>query len=189
MTHRLRLLLLLAATFLLAGHLAAEPPPPAPEGFAWVSCKPMQGTFLKPRGWHVLEEEKGGTLACFITREKIVPPGGFDTGVTINLIKDVPAKTNLRPSDYAARYIQVLEQKYALLKKVGSTRGAFDHLAVEFISQDGGAAPIHMWHILVANNRTGSLHLVVAEAPASLWAEQGPTLETIVSTLGLDDAI
>lgn len=182
--------LIVITTLALGGTmLHAEPPPQAPKGFSWTNCTPMKGRFLKPDGWYFLEEVKGGTIACYITKEKINPPAGFQTGVSINLIKEVQKKTSLSPSDYAKRYLAAIEGKYAIIKRVGSSRGPFTHFAAEFISTDGTNEPIRMWHILIANDRTGSLHLAVAESPANAWAQNWPTLEVVVSMLGVDDEV
>ncbi len=163
--------------------------PPAPDGFSWVQAKAMKSFFLLPKGWNFLEELKGDTNACFITKEKITPNQGFMTGVSINLIKNVLSKTNLTPSQYAQKYIQVIESKNETIKKVSSKVGVLNHFAIECLCKDEDGKLLHMWHILVANEKTGSLFLVAAESPSGAWASNWPNLEKIISTLGLEDAI
>ncbi|NWJ41261.1 MAG: hypothetical protein HXX12_09850 [Geothrix sp.] len=183
----LRPVLILVA--LLAPRAAiAEEQPPAPAGFSWVKAKPMKGVFLLPEGWHFLEEQKGDISACFITKEKITPPGGaFHTGVSINLIRGLPQKAKLLSSQYAQRYLQVVAAKYKPIKTVSRKLGPFDHFGIEFISTDPAAPPIHMWHILIANDRTGSVYMAVVESPEAEWAENWPILEKISAMMGVDD--
>jgi hypothetical protein len=39
------------------------------------------------------------------------------------------------------------------------------------------------------SNKTGSVHLVTAESPNSLWTQNWPVLNVIVSMLGIDDEV
>jgi hypothetical protein len=188
MSARLRSILFVVTALVCRGSFA-EAPPAAPDGFTWTTCKAMKGVFLLPNGWNFREEQNGDTSACFITKEKITASAGFDTGISINLVKDLPRKAKLKPSDYAQRYLAAVEGKYQAIKKVSSSKGPFEHYGIEFISTNGSNPPIHMWHILIANDRTGSLHMIVAESPNELWPQNWPVLETVVSMLGVDDTV
>ena len=180
--------ILLVATLAVPCPAFAEEQPTAPAGFSWVKAKPMKGVFLLPNGWHFREEEQGDTSACFITKEKISSPSGvFTTGVSINLIRGLPRKAKMLPSQYAQRYLQVVETKYKALQKTRNKMGPFDHFGIEFISLDPSGPPIHMWHILIANDRTGSVYHAVLESPETQWEENWPALQKISTMLGVDD--
>jgi len=180
---------LLFGTLVLVSSIFAQEPPKAPEGYTWVTAKPMKGTFLLPKGWNFLEEQQGDTAACFITKEKITSSTGFDTGVSINLLKNIPAKLKMSPSQYAQRLIDILGQKNETIKKVTNKVGPFEHQAIEFINRDTSGHSIHIWQIIIANDKTGSAYIVTAESPDKLWVQNWPALEKITSLLGVDDAM
>jgi hypothetical protein len=166
-----------------------QAPPPAPEGYSWVYAKPMKGIFLLPKGWNFLEEKKGDTEACFITKEKISGTQGFQTGVSINLLKDLPGKMKISPSKYAKLYVETTSKKYGSIRTIDRVVGPFTHCAVEFLSTDESGKSIHMWHIIMANDKTGSAYVISAESPERVWRENWPLIDKITQMLGVDDAI
>ena len=163
--------------------------PPAPDGYSWVKAKPMKGVFLLPKGWNFLEEKNGDTEACFITKEKISGTQGFQTGVSINLIKDLPGKMKMSPSKHAKLYVEMISKKYGSIRTIDTVVGPFTHCAVEFLSTDESGKSIHMWHIIMGNDKTGSAYVISAESPEKVWKENWPTIDKITSMLGVDDAL
>lgn len=180
-------LLLLAA--IVPTSAFGQTPPPAPDGYSWVQAKPMKGIFLLPKGWNFLEEKNGDTEACFITKEKISATQGFQTGVSINLLKDLPGKMKISPSKYAKFYVEMISQKYGSIRTIDDIVGPFTHCAVEFLSTDEKGKRIHMWHIIMGNDKTGSAYVISAESPETAWKENWPTIDKITGMLGVDDAI
>src|SRR5215471_19269896 len=85
--------------------LGAEAPlPPAPSGFSWQRLDTIKCAVLKPDGWFFKQTRKGQTDGFFITKEDIDKAGVFQTGLTLNCIRDVPKKTGKTPSEYAASF-------------------------------------------------------------------------------------
>src|SRR5689334_9576423 len=76
----LSLIMLLFVATLSALDLPAPPP-----GFTWQEIPELKAALLKPNGWFYLREEAKGTLAYFITKEKIEKNGQFQTGLTVNV--------------------------------------------------------------------------------------------------------
>jgi hypothetical protein len=148
----------------------------------------MKGFFLLPKGWNFLEEQKEDTSACFISKEKISGSAGFKTGISINLLRNIPRKMSRKPSVFAQQFLLVIEKKYKPIKKSSDVKGPFTYFAMEYIKDDS-SPQTHVWNMLIANDKTGSVHLVTAESPNSLWTQNWPVLNVIVSMLGVDDEV
>jgi len=162
--------------------------PPAPDGFSWSNCQSMKGFFLLPKGWNFLEEQKGDTSACFISKEKISGSTGFKTGVSINLLRNISRKMNRKPSVFAQQFLLVLEEKYKPIKKLSDVKGPFTYFIMEYIKDDS-SPPTHVRNILISNDKTGSVHLVTAETPENLWTQNWSVLYEIINMLGIDDEV
>src|SRR5262249_49446073 len=72
--------------------LSASNLPDPPEGFSWKRIEEVRATFLLPKGWYFKSEESGGTRAYFLTPEKVKNGAPFDTGLTINVTKNLKDK-------------------------------------------------------------------------------------------------
>ncbi|MCX7868779.1 MAG: hypothetical protein N2322_02405, partial [Terrimicrobiaceae bacterium] len=97
----------LVLAFALAGlpaapSLAQEPQgSPAPRRF-----DDIRATIPIPDQWHVRRDEEEGVVVYQITREEVVEPGGaFQAGLTLSVTPDVPGRTGLPPSKYAAELL------------------------------------------------------------------------------------
>jgi hypothetical protein len=181
-------LILFFVTALFCQQSFAQDLPTAPDGFSWSSCTSMKGFFLLPKGWNFLEEQKGDTSACFISKEKINGSTGFKTGISINLLRNIPKKMNRQPSVFAQQFLLVIEKKYKAIKKASDVKGPFTYFIMEYIKDDS-SPQTHVWNMLISNDKTGSVHLVTAESPSNLWTQNWPVLNVIVSMLGVDDEV
>jgi hypothetical protein len=181
-------LILFLVTALFCQQSFAQNLPTAPDGFSWSNCPSMKGFFLLPKGWNFLEEQKEDTSACFISKEKINGNAGFKTGISINLLRKIPQKTSRKPSVFAQQFLLVIEKKYKPIKKLSDVKGPFTYLVMEYIKDDS-SPQTHVWNMLISNDKTGSVHLVTAESPSSLWTQNWPMLNMIVSMLGIDDEV
>jgi len=159
----------------------------APEGFAWQEVLTNQAAFLLPAGWYHKAESHDHTDAFFFTKEEIVGSDGrFHTGLTVNLIRDIPEESGVTPSEYAARFIKTsIMQKEGttlLVKKMpkqGIFQGFIQRLEIE--PKEGVKVTVH--RLLIANDTTGSLWMIFFEAPSSDWEEawkQGHTMVDLV---------
>ena len=58
---------------------------------------------------------------------------------------------------------------------------------MECVSRAGDKPKVHLYNLLIANERTGSMFMIIAEAPETEWAANWPKLKPILSMLGIDD--
>ena len=84
---------ILVMTFVLSTPISSAPNlPTAPDGFSWKRIEEIHASFLLPDKWHFKSEANGGTLAYFLSAEKIKKSGRFETGLTINVFKNLKDK-------------------------------------------------------------------------------------------------
>ena len=144
--------------------------PEAPTGFSWQECGHMQASFLKPAGWYFHEDIKKDTVACFITKEEIVgQTGEFQTGLSVNAVKQIPQKTGMQPTVYAKQFIANAKQ-YTLLGpqneiEVGPLKGYGQ--TVE--SQSRGYGAITQYILVLGNDQTGTVYIMWYESPKTTW--------------------
>lgn len=186
----------IAETFVAApGILAAAggidlnlPAPPA--GFTWQRAPEIKGVFLKPEGWHFDTQIKGDTHAYFISREPNMPPDGFDTGLTINVNRDVPTKTGMMPSQFAAAYIDSGAAEFDVIGETfSSSRGTYIVHGGLFRMADAGEGEFNAHMVAMANDSTGTVYLIIFEGPAENWDATWQIGETMLRNIALNDSI
>jgi hypothetical protein len=151
--------------------------PDAPSGYTWKICPKIKGAFLFPYGWHFKHQTEG----YFITKEKIESDKSrFLTGLTVNVIKNIPGKAKVLPS----QYIKVIQSKKVLIKKWTNKMGPFNGYGCEYKSK--GSV---IYNLLIANDKTGTLYLILYEAPENEWEEAWKIGAPILKKLYIDDEI
>src|SRR5438093_5780315 len=83
--------------------------PTAPDGLSWKRIEEIHASFLLPDKWYFKSEASGGTLAYFLTAEKIKKGGQFETGLTINVVKNLKDKNAVA---YAEAYAAEAAKQY-----------------------------------------------------------------------------
>jgi hypothetical protein len=176
----LAVLLTLATTALIAEQ--PELPTP-PDGFDWQWCEDVKVGLLKPKGWHFQSEKKNDTRAYFITKEKIDPKTGFETGLSLNVIPGVGKKSGGSTSGYAIQFVrQAIRDRETVLEvfdpdKIGPARTVGCR-----IKKDGSV--IH--YFLVADNDRDMLYLFSFESPDKQWEIAWKTGEQMFKQLMID---
>ena len=169
-------------------HLRAdETLPPAPAGFAWQHFTPIKSALLKPDGWFYKESTNANTQGFFISREDIDKVGAFKTGLTLDCIRDVPKKVNVLPSLYAAEIANAAASKYTLLEKSSSEQGPFKAIRFLYVSSPTNQESVTIYHLMIANDKTGTLFIAIFESPTNEWKEAWKKGEVILKKMLLDD--
>ena len=159
-----------------------EDMPAAPDGFEWTQCKNIESWFLRPNGWHTKEEENSSTKACFITKEKLVPGGRFKTGLTVNKISGVLAKTGKKPSEYADSFIKALENEVEKADTINTLDS--DVFAGSWRYSEN--KNIKAYNAAAGNDADDSLYLIIFESPAGEWdTVWGNTGQIIIRKMAL----
>jgi len=179
-----RVLPLVTVLLLWTQILFAMDLPTAPDGYSWQEIPEIKAAFLKPTGWHFKRESKKGTLAYFITKEDIDKVGRFDTGLTINVIREMKGRSAV---EYAKSFIDRLTSD-----KRGEqwtrTSAPLVQFGCRYKAADArGMAKVHT--LMVANQKTNTLYLFIFESPESEVDSTGKTGERIMDMLAIDDEI
>lgn len=174
--------------FIIATAQADEPPRVAPQGYSWVNCPEIKGAFLLPDGWYFKSEKQGDTLGFFLTKEKIEKDGEFITGMTVNVIPNIPSKKSVSPFDFALQIRESARQFLEFSKEWEKEMGPFKSVGFVYSKEDAaGSFTVH--NLLIANNQTGTLYLVMFEAPTSEWQQVWKIAEPMLQYLYIDDTI
>lgn len=169
--------------------IATELPPP-PEGYSWVRCNEIKGAFLMPMGWYFKKGQQGDTLGYFITKENIEENGEFLTGLTINVIPNIPKKSGMAPSDYAASFIKTAVSEREVFKKPWLSRmGPFEGHGVVLLNRDYQKGDYITHNLAIANDQTGTIYMIIFESPADSWNANWSIAEPMLQRFLIDDTI
>jgi len=160
---------------------AFEVPMEAPKGYSWAKCPEIKGGFLKPDGWHFKKQKRGETHGFFITKENIDEESAFTTGLTVNVIPDIPKKKAMTPLAFA-------NQLRAAAKKLAPLDSTWEReMGPRTQADPAGAFTTH--NLYIANEKTGTLYMVIFEAPEADWKATWKTAEPMLKFLYIDDTI
>jgi hypothetical protein len=185
----MRKFLALSFLMLLFCTRADDQLPPTPSGYSWQHLTAIKSAALKPDGWFFKQTKKGQTDAFFITKEDIDKTGSFQTGLTLNCLRDIPKKTGQLPSAYAAAFADAAAAKYQLTKRSSSNQGPFKAVKFGYVDAPKDKESITVYDLAIANDKTGTLFLVIFEAPTKDWSEAWKIAEPILKKLLLDDEV
>ena len=181
----------LAILFLvLSNSLRAEDPlPPASAGYSWQRLTPIKSALLKPDDWFFKQSKKGQTDGFFITKEDIDKSGAFQTGLTLNCVRDVLKKSGRSPSIYAASLADSAAAKHQLIERSSSQQGPFRAVKFRYVDAPTGKESTTVHQVLIANDKTGTLFMAIFEAPTKNWVEAWKIGEVMLKKMLLDDEI
>ena len=177
---------LLCTCVCVAGARAGEELPQPPPGYAWGECSEFAAALLVPAGWHFLSTVSNNTPACFITRDRIDENGRFLTGITVNAFTDMRSRSGMSAYEYARKFVRELAAKTSLEDTWQSETGPYVSMGAVFRVAGNGPG-VRYYNLLVANEDTGTLYVVVFEAPMSRWAREWSIAEPVLQSLMLDD--
>jgi hypothetical protein len=180
---------ILSIFFVCTSVFATDLPSP-PNGYSWVECKDIKGAFLKPSGWFFKQATQGDTIGYFITKENIEALGSFETGLSVNVIPDIPRKKQIQASNFAAAYIKTAIQNREVFKKPWSTSmGPFEAYGVVLINHDSKQGDFVTHNLAIANDQTGTLYLLTFESPLNQWNSSWEIAEPMLKMFLIDDTI
>ena len=182
------LIFLLAASCISTARADDAVMPPPPKGYTWAKCPEIKGAFLRPTGWHFKKGKRGDTLGIFITKEKIDRKGQFTTGLSINVIPGIPKKKSMTPYKFARQFRESARKSSTFTKEWDKDLGPFKSVGFVYDKKDkAGSYTVH--NLLIANNKTGTLYLVMFEGPSAEWPETWKTGEPMLQYLYIDDEV
>ncbi len=69
-----------------------------------------------PTDWHVKEEQSGDGRAVFVTKESIEAAGSVRTSLSVNGIRDIPAKARMAPTQLALSFSSATSSRNSLAR-------------------------------------------------------------------------
>ena len=184
-----KILVTLAAILIpLAPCVAQAQNPKAPNGYQWVTFSEVNATFLKPDGWHFHKENKDKNYAAFISKEKIEGGRQYQTGMSVNVIRNLADKQGHSAYEFSLALREENRKVVKIDKEWGSQNGPFQSVGYAF-THKGPDSTFRCYNILISNIKTGTLYIFTFEAPAAEWEKAWKIGEPIIQRLGLDDEI
>lgn len=170
-----------------AGELALPDPP---SGYSWQRAPRIKGAILKPDGWYFDTKHEGDDQAYFVSREPHVEPDGYDTGFSLNVQTNVPAKTGMSAATYAAEFIRTAQDELETLEPPFVEKsGPFVMHGAVLGATDPEKGDFNALMVAIANDITGTVFVCIFEAPADEWETLWPVGDTILQKLLINDAI
>jgi hypothetical protein len=185
--------LLLVIGFLLAlqGCSRTQPMglPSPPSGYSWQELKTVKSAILLPNGWYFDERTDGQTLGFFVTKEELAKHGNFETGFTVNVMKNVQEKKGLPPSAFIAAWTQEAAAKFPLTNRTASADNQKYRATFQFVDNSPGKESTSMHHTLFGNDPTGTVFVIIYETPTRNLDAEWPIASTVLRSLMLDDEV
>lgn len=179
---------LVVLLMLVAPAALAQAPelPAAPDGFVWKRLDAIKGALLMPVGWHYKEQSAKGTLAFFVTEEDIDRVGRYDTGLSLNVVRNL----NTPAPDYARALVARMASQNQRLASwnagIGLLQGAGCQLRV---IQPGPVVPRRLHVLALGNAKTNTFYLFNFESPEPTWEAGWALGRRIMDRVVLDDEI
>lgn len=176
----------LALSFLLSTPIASAPNlPEPPDGMSWTRIEEIHASFLLPDKWHLSSKADGGTLAYFISLEKVKKGGRFETGLTINVFKNAKDKDAVA---YAEAFTASAAKHYEFVDGWKFTVSAFHGFGViTRLPAHDEVPPLEMAWLAIGNDRTNTLYLIFFESRESNWESAWKIGEPMIHKFSLDD--
>ena len=153
----------------------------APSGFEWYVFEAGDSACLRPLGWFVRTEVVGDTAALFMSKEDIEKEGKFETGLTLNVVRKIHAKTGKSPSQYARVYLDELLAKHDDAKRFENpAHDGMPGIGAAYLDQ-GASPPVVIYTFLLADDESDILRIFILEAPQEDWAEVWARNEKILN--------
>lgn len=176
-------------TLLLATLCFGQNAPPPPEGYSWKPILNGKSGLLVPDGWFFKFEKSGDTSAYFVSKENIETEGEFLTGLSLNVIPDLAAKTGVKSSEYALVHMTEIAKRNEVLEAVEKVTGGFKLFIFRFKSSKSDPGDTMVYNLYVCNDRTGALWLYIFESPEAEWDEAWEVGDVLLSNLLLNPEI
>ena len=164
--------------------------PQPPSGYSWARCDEINGAFLRPEGWHFKKQRENDIWGYFITKENIDIEGKFSTGLTVNVIPNIPQKTGYSPSQYAEAYIKEGSSKKEVIRNLWSnSNGPFKSFGVALRNPASKTGAYITHHLAIGNDTTGTLFIIIFEGPEDTWESAWKIGEPMLKQFLIDSDI
>ena len=113
--------------------------------------------------------------------------GDFDTGLTIKVSRNVPAKTGKRPSQHAADFIRFAGDELRTLEAPWSnSRSPYESHGALYQTTDPLKGDFNAHMLALANDSTGTVYFCIFEGPAAEWDQIWPIGQMMLEKLAIN---
>ncbi|WP_035567063.1 hypothetical protein [Hymenobacter sp. IS2118] len=159
-----------------------------PAGFAWQPLPEAKAAALLPEGWYYRAEGSKGAPTYYLTQEQMGESGGFQTGLSLQVVRRATARTRQPAAQYAE--LLMLRSGFGtgqqVLEKAASTDGNWHKWTVRYRDAPPDADPRVVYQLALANAQTDTLYLLTFESPEKDWLAAWALGETMIRELVLD---
>lgn len=165
--------------------------PEPPLGFVWQRMPELKAAFLAPKGWHVKKRQTDGTDAMFITLEDIEVEGMFRTGFSMNAVPQISVKTKMWAKQYARMFHETIknDSSVTVRSEWENPQGPFMVYGLQFTKNVSNSDSIVVHQLVIANEKTDRMYLIMFESPADLWDAAWRIGDVIMNRFILDESI
>lgn len=177
--------------FLLFTGIVQSQELPKIDGYKWNKCPSIKGAFLCPNDWHFKASNTNGQEAFFISKEKIIDnKTRFETGISIFVLKNIPKTKKMTPSKFMESYVNLSKSKFKVTEENDITMGPFVGKNFKYEQKDKTGQKIYkFYNLLISNDKTGTLYLVIFECPKDAWPKEYSKAEKVLKMLYIDDTV
>ena len=163
--------------------------PKPPSGYSWHKMDDIMAIFLKPDGWHTNTKNAEDGITHVISKEPASTNKDFETGLTVIGSKGVLNTADTSINKFALGVAQGIEKSgdNTLIGIQNKTNEAFSSFIIQFENHPEGKKPIRIHQIISGNKKTGSVYMVLFEAPKDEWDEAWKVGEVILKSYVMDD--
>ena len=144
----------------------------APSGFAWKSFAELGITVQVPDGWHSQVVAANGTTALRITKTK-VGPEGFETGLTVNLIRKDTDDAMAAATVGIGEYMEKLHDSFSKIidSRITEREGVLTMIleGVRTLPKQEARGPYHTRTIVYIFKPTRRIYTVIFGTPVEQW--------------------
>ncbi len=164
--------------------------PPPPGGYQWQACPEISGALLRPDGWYFKKNISNDKREYYISKEDIDANGEFTTGLTMVALVGYGNRNGVSAAEFAKNYIRNAAQSSHIRKNPWTNRmGPFVAHGIIITTPDFAKGDFVSHHLVIANEDTSTVYIVIFESPVDDWAAMKLLSEPMLKQLYIESDI
>lgn len=143
-------------------------------------------TLMVPHDWKTLVEKTDDDSVFHISPEPLDNSAGYQVGLAINILRSVPSVMGQKPSEYVQSLIQQIQERSEQEPVIRTTQSSTFKISRVEYSLPSDSENLNVINIMEANDATGTLYMIVWQAPESRAKSLADTREKIFTSIELD---
>lgn len=149
----------------------------------------LEGTgcrLLAPDEWFFAKESKGNAYTFYSTKENLAKTGQFETGFSMIALRHI-APGEGQPANYIYNLYKASREDFDHEHTWKNPHGPFAGLGFIYVDEDESGKS-RVFNQLTANKNTGSVYIMVFEAPVDEWAQAWPVGQQMIQRVLLNSS-